>query len=305
MHQPLIILSPPRSFSSVVSTMIGQHPQMYGFPELYLFSFDTVGEIANAVKGKGEKPSFPGIIRTIAQEQYGVQTTENNIKAVEWLRERSHWSTEKLFNYLLDLVSPKIGVEKTPATVKKTRWLERAYAIFPQAYFLHLTRHPVSSAKSVEEFVTNKAKNKKRVSMLQSSLDGLLTWFYLHRNILSFTQTLPVGQTMRIKGENLLSQPDVYLPQIAQWLGLRTDTEAIEAMKHPENSPYAYVGSFPARGGNDVKFMRNPQLRSAPVKEDSLQTFWSENLSPQGKEFDADLEVAQKITILAHSLGYQ
>jgi hypothetical protein len=32
----MLILCPPRSFSSVVSAMIGQHPQLYGFPELNL-----------------------------------------------------------------------------------------------------------------------------------------------------------------------------------------------------------------------------------------------------------------------------
>ena len=45
MKDPLIILSPPRSFSSVISTMIGQHPQIYGFPELHLFSGETLGDI--------------------------------------------------------------------------------------------------------------------------------------------------------------------------------------------------------------------------------------------------------------------
>jgi len=42
---PLILLCPPRSFSTVVCAMLGQHPELYGFPELNLFVVDTVKEL--------------------------------------------------------------------------------------------------------------------------------------------------------------------------------------------------------------------------------------------------------------------
>lgn len=318
MKEILIILSPPRSFSSVISTMIGQHPQLYGFPELHLFSAESLEEIVQH-KVRGGKAAAPGLLRTLAQEHDGVQSTETILRATEWFLERRHWSTEKLFNYLLELISPKIGVEKTPQTAKKTRYLERAYEYFPNAYYLHLTRHPVSSRKSIEEFLAHKADKKKgRWDSLRSSLvDGFLIWYQFHSNIINFTSTLPAGQTMRIKGEDLLSEPDLYLPQLAEWLGLQTDSEAITAMKHPENSPYAYVGPAPSPGGNDPKFMRNPCLRGGKVKEPSLKDFWQkqkwewpseatqEILREQELEFISQDDVAQAITRLANMMGYQ
>jgi hypothetical protein len=39
--RPLFILAPPRSFTSVICGMIGQHPQMYGLPEVNLFAGET------------------------------------------------------------------------------------------------------------------------------------------------------------------------------------------------------------------------------------------------------------------------
>lgn len=309
MHQPLIIISPPRSFSSVVSTMIGQHPQLYAFPELYLFNFSNVEEFFDFGKRNRYGSDIPGLIRTIAQEHYGKQTTQTNLKAIDWLRERSDWSTEKVFNYLLDLVNPKVGLEKTPSTSRKIKNLEKVYAMFPQAYFLHLTRHPVSTKKSIEEFLAKKdLKHYKKTGIWQeekSQVNGLIVWLHYHNNIVKFTKTLPIGQTMQIKGENILAQPDVYLPQIPQWLGLRTDPEAIEAMKHPENSPYAYVGAFPARGGNDLKFMRNPKLRIGTVKEPNLQKFWQSNLSQHSQETSFNSELQENINNLAFALGYQ
>ena len=318
MHQPLIILSPPRSFSSVVSTIIGEHPQLYGFPELHLFGAETVGELISKEQKGGNVGGPPGVLRTLAQEHDHIQTATTITKGIAWLHERKDWSTKKLLDYLFDLVNPKIGVEKSPGTASKTKHIERAYAMYPQAYYLHLTRNPLSARNSMEEFFANKKRPRKGVgSYLKSSVDSLLIWFLVHTNIINFTNSLPVGQTMRIKGEDILSQPDVYLPQIAQWLGLRTDTEAIAAMKHPENSPYACLGPFPACGGNDPKFMRSPKLRQGRVKEPCLKTFWetqdwewsttelNDYLTESHFELGSSPDIAIEITKLANLMGYK
>ncbi|MEO0983947.1 MAG: sulfotransferase [Cyanobacteria bacterium J06639_14] len=314
MQDPLIILSPPRSFSSVVSTVIGEHPDIYGFPELHLFSGRTVEDIIRREEKAGNAGP-PGLLRTIAQEHYGIQTANTLLKATIWFRERRHWPTKKLFDYLLELVNPKMGLEKSPETAGKVAFLERSYTWFPKAYYLHLTRHPVSARKSIQAFYEEK-KKRKNLS-LKYQVDGLIVWYTMHRNIINFTNTLPTGQVMRIKGEDLLSDPDLYLPQIAEWLGLRTDGEVIEAMKHPENSPYAYVGPPPVRGGNDPKFMRNPHLRTGKVQEPSLKDFWknqnwqwaSDELRGTFEEanidFIAEEDLVSNINHLSHLMGYQ
>lgn len=330
MYAPLIILCPPRSFSSVVSTIIGEHPQLYGFPELHIFAGETVDEIIQR-EAKANRPAPAGLLRTLAQEHDGVQTTRTILRAIAWLNERRSWTTKALFDYLLDLVSPRIGVEKSPNTSRNTRFLERAYSMYPHAYFLHLTRHPVSARKSIHEFWASKQGDSSRnMSPLKTSLDSLFMWYQMHVNIMSFTETLPVGQTMRIKGEDLLSEPSLYLPQIMQWLGGRDDEAAIASMMHPENSPYAYVGPSPARGGNDPKFMRSPVMRHGRVKEPSLSQFLEDNpdlnlIAPEvlaeiaAETAEEETEVgmgaealfasgdnfAEEVTRLAHIMGYR
>jgi hypothetical protein len=86
----------------------------------------------------------------------------------------------------------------------------------------------------------------------------------MHVNICTFLDGLPKGQQMCVRGEDLLRDPDAYLRRIAAWLGLRTDNEAIQAMKHPEQSPYAGFGPLNARLGNDPSFLENPALRNGP-----------------------------------------
>lgn len=309
MSELLIILSPPRSFSSVISTMIGEHPQLYCFPELHLFNGETVEEVIAYQRGKRVRFGPYGVVRALAQLHDGIQTTGTILKAIAWLQERRHWSTKKLYDYLLDAVHPMIGVEKSPETATREILLERAYAQFPNAYFLHLTRHPVSSARSMREFFED-------LWQLEGGKNYLLLWYKAHANILNFTRQLPAGQTMRIKGEDVLSEPDVYLPQIAQWLGLSTSAEAIEAMKHPENSPYAFVGPSPAPGGNDKKFCQNPRLRVGKVREPSLKEYlerepvqWikdtaRERFEQAGLKLISEEDFTCEIFKLAHLMGY-
>ena len=227
-------------------------------------------------------------------------------------------ASKKLMDYLLEAVAPKIGLEKSPVTSQKAVFLDRVYACYPDAYYLHLTRHPISTRSSWEEFLENKLSRRKEHGRSER-MDRLVGWYHMHMNILRFTATLPLGQTLRVKGEDIISEPEVYLPQIAEWLGIRTDSDAIEAMKHPENSPYACVGPDVARGGNDPKFMRNPKLRGGAMREPSLDAFFevqSSAVVPQrmgalsraagrsGLKIASGEKIAGEVTELAHLLGY-
>ena len=168
---PLIILSPPRSFSSVVSTMLGEHPEMYGFPELHLFVGDTVRQVIDLErKHKGGKSHAgpPGLLRSLAQLHDGVQTTGTAIRAAAWLLERADWSTKAMLEYLFQKVSPRIALEKSPPTSIRPQYLERAFAYFPDAFFLHLTRHPLPNRSSLIEFQVAETRAPGRNGMAAS-----------------------------------------------------------------------------------------------------------------------------------------
>ena len=42
MAAPLFLLAPPRSYTSLMNAMLGQHPQAFGLPELCLFNVSTL-----------------------------------------------------------------------------------------------------------------------------------------------------------------------------------------------------------------------------------------------------------------------
>ena len=114
----------------------------------------------------------------------------------------------------------------------------------------------------------------------------------LHRNISEF-RAVPASQARACSQRGLGRLPGRGLRQVLAWLGLRTDDEAIEEMKHPERSPYACYGPPSAYFGNDRAFLRGPVLRPARAEKHSLEgpLSWCDD----GREFSAEVrELAQK-----------
>jgi hypothetical protein len=122
-------------------------------------------------------------------------------------------------------------------------------------------------------------------------------WYTRNINIVTFLDGLPENCKMRLRGEDLLSEPDSHLRKITEWLGVRTDAEAVEAMRHPERSPYANIGPMNAPFGNNRGFLRGPALRQyAPKRAPKLEgpISWRGD----GREFSAEVKE------LAREFGY-
>ena len=96
---------------------------------------------------------------------------------------------------------------------------------------------------------------------------GIAAWAETQCRILRFGATLPETQYRRVRAEDILNNPHSQLSSIASWLALRTGEDAIEAMMHPERSPFARLGVAATGivGGHDPGFLRNPILRPAKV----------------------------------------
>jgi sulfotransferase family protein len=310
MTTPLLaILGPPRSFTTVVSAMLGQHPQMYGLPEVHLFGVETIAEWWQQCSEATFNMDH-GLVRVVAQLFFGEQTEENVRRAAGWLQRRAHFTTGLLVEALAERVQPRILVDKSPSVVYHVETLRRVYAMFPQARFLHLVRHPRGHGESVMKYLRERRKlgplpqnhwllhlaaypNGDEHAEASSDIDPQRAWLALHRNIGEFLEGVPANQALRVRSEDLVGSPERGLREVLAWLGLRTDDEAIEEMKHPERSPYACYGPRSAHFGNDRAFLQNPVLRPARAEKHILEgpLSWCDD----GREFSAEVrELAQK-----------
>jgi hypothetical protein len=279
--------------------MVGQHPQMCGLPELNLFQAETLAEWW-IIHRRGRGIGAHGLLRAVAQFYFGKQTEETSELSRGWLSRRLHWQTGRVFAELVDKVHPSLLADKSPTTVFRPEYLQRLLLTFPKARFLHLIRHPRSYGESVFGMPLGRLWIAQHGSFdfrtHPPTLDPQVSWYTVHTNIINFLALLPGGQTMRMRGEDLLSTPDPHLRKIAAWLELRTDAEAIEQMKHPERSPFACFGPPGAFLGNDPSFLEHPLLRPGQAKPQKLEGALS--WRNDGAEF------LPKVQSLARQFGY-
>src|SRR3954453_7949488 len=149
---PVFVLAPARSFSSVVAAMLGQHPQLYGFPELRIFRAARVGALLSEPppgQGMPARERAAGLLRALAQTHEGQQSAAAAERAWRWLGDRADWDVALLLDQLLARVQPLTGVEKSPETSLTDAALDRVDRAYPGARYLHLVRHPWATVASM------------------------------------------------------------------------------------------------------------------------------------------------------------
>jgi hypothetical protein len=146
-------------------------------------------------------------------------------------------------------------------SVKRMQALHRT---FPDARFVHLVRHPVAQCKSLLAINDGAFSLKMEGFELREDhalLEPQIAWHDINMNILDFLDEVPPQRQIRLRGEDVMSSPRLYLAEIARWAGLRDDAEAVDAMMHPERSPFACFGPINALFGNDPNFLAGPTFR--------------------------------------------
>jgi hypothetical protein len=260
---------------------------MYALPETNLF---TAADLAEWWQ-RSTQVQFrmtDGLRRSVAQVFFGAQTDETVHRAEGWLWRRSTWTTGFVLEALIDKLHPRIVIEKSPSTIHSEDWLRRAYEMFPRAKFLHLVRHPRAYSESVlkrlrksENYRGQPASWLVNLAQYQTSpssgktgeysdLDPQKSWYALNMKVCRFLESVPDGQKLRMKGEDIVGEPDTALPRICSWMGIKADAAAIDSIKHPERSPYAVVGPPSAPWGNDHLFLTDPHLRPGRAAAQSL-----------------------------------
>lgn len=295
---PVFVLAPARSCSSVVATMIGEHPNLAGMPELKLFCCPTIGELAATLPRywveRGKTHRSPGLVRALAEIEFGGQQTERLATAQAWLSRRAAWSGADVLDFLMSRLHPRVVVEKSPENVESDASLRRLASAYPAARYLHLTRHPLASQRSMER---HRQSFAPRFASHGEPMAGIANWGQVHQRILTFCEALPEDRYFRVRAEDVINHPDAELPRIAAWLGVGVSAGALESMKHPERSPFARPGPSESgvSGGNDPGFLADPRLRPVELPQ-SLKP-------PTG--WTPDVSVWRAFADLAQILGYE
>jgi hypothetical protein len=219
-----------------------------------LFAAPTIGQAEDGLPGT---PALidrsPGLARAVAELVFGSQSATTLGEARAWLRARRGLRGEHIFDLLMERVSPRTAVEKSPEHALSDAALVRIAAAYPHARFLHLTRHPLTTQASMRRYL--------RASESQAMAWCLFSWYEINFRLVALGERSPPERYLRVRAEDLLNDSRPNLVRIATWLRLPTDEASVDAMLHPERSPFARLVPGVARGGGgeDAEFLRDPQ----------------------------------------------
>lgn len=269
--QPLFILAAPRSFTSIICTMLGQHPQAYGVPELNLFLAEVMGDLPQNVPSIRQ---LNGLFRTVSQLYAGEQTIESVDMAVRWFLRRSDRPTAEVYWELCRQVAPLKIVDKSPAYSLFPKSLQHLGKTFPDAHYIHLLRHPKPQGESVMKLaggaIAIKTGSIDR-STTPPTVDPQYLWYRIQSNILEFLRTVPAERQIRLRGEDVLNEPQLYFEKICRWLDFTWNESVFQAMLHPQDSPFACLGPYGATLGNDPNFIKSPTYRYRTINLSDLE----------------------------------
>lgn len=297
-REPLFLLAPARSYSTVSIALLAGHPELYGLPETSLFLRETVGEIMALSAGQfsdedAHQHRLMGLERALAQLHDDSQDEAALDRALGWIRQRSELTSTEVMDHILRLVYPRIAVEKSPATVASEEALGRCLRAYPGARYLHLTRHPVSTQRSMLHLY-NQFLFSADIDHAERVRRCVMSWYSCHARIVRMLRALPPRQWLRVRGEDLVGAPRIWLPRVLDWLGLRYDDAIIDRMLDTQRWDFADWDGHIGFGGADPQFLAAPELRPVqPPDQEIVDPDW---------EIGDDVRV--RIITLARHLGY-
>jgi hypothetical protein len=269
---PLFILGSPRSYTSLVCAMLGQHPGCYGVPELNLFTADRLQNLVEEYAGY-RQIQLHGLLRTVAQLYGGEQSLLSIDMAHRWILARLQRTTADVYRELCRKVAPLRIVDKSPVYVESVENLKRLQKAFPGAFYLHLVRHPRRQGESVMNVAKGMIAvmaNSIDYSTEPPTVDPQISWYEVQRNISGFLKRIPPERQLCMRGEDVLNGPREKLSEVCRWLGIDHGERALDDMLHPERSPFASLGPVGAHLGNDLGFLKSPAFRPGSVDVPAL-----------------------------------
>jgi hypothetical protein len=288
---PVFVLCSPGSGSNQLCTLLAQHPHAYVTPGLNLQFKQTIGDLLEYRRSTPR--TTDGLLRAIAQLFAGEQTMDSIEMAKRWLRRRKSASSEDVMKELCEKVSPARLIDRWLFYAREADLLPKVSSAFPNAQFLHLTRHPVEQGMAILQSVEGIADLWNEKSLDRSSkcpaLDPQYSWFNAQATIMEFSDSLSPGQYLQIRIEEVTACPEDCLRKLCDWLELPRGT-AERARDWPFTSP----GPYNAPGG--MEWEPAPDIKRIPDPSHTL----SESLPWMKKK----VGLAEPAKILAQALGY-
>lgn len=209
----VLVLSPPRSGSTLLRVMMAGNPKLFSPPELNLLPFSDFRESRRIAGDRLRALLEDGLIRSLMQiHRWGADEAKGYLDRLE----QDGTTVKEIYRIIQKGIGDRMLVDKSPINSLYRDCLSRAEQYFDEPLYIHLSRHPYGMIKSYEE---------SHLDLLFSYEDDCTTremaemvWILSHRNLLGFLQDIPVNRQFRITYEDMVTHSESVMRDISRFL---------------------------------------------------------------------------------------
>ncbi|HEV3076162.1 MAG TPA: alpha/beta fold hydrolase [Thermoanaerobaculia bacterium] len=216
----ILLLSAPRSGSTLLRVMLAGHPALFSPPELHLLAFEGMRQRQAALQasylGEGLERALlelRGVDAGLARREVGELVAANRPVA-------------EVYRLLCELAGGRALVDKSPSYAYAATTLARAEALFGgTAKYLHLIRHP---APAIASFVRLRmetligAAGEAPVDVAEE------VWRRSNSNLEAFLAGIQPERRLLVRYEDLVREPEMVARRICAFLGIEWDPAVLD-----------------------------------------------------------------------------
>ncbi len=285
------ILSSPRSGSTLLRVMLAGHPDIASPPELHLLPFNTMSERQEELEvsylGEGLQKALmdlKGIDGHQSQE-----LIENLVN--------TNASIPEVYEMLQGISGDRLLIDKSPTYASNRETLERAEAIFTNAKYIHLVRHPYAVIESFARMRMDKLISSGNSDPYQVAES---IWSQSNQNILDFATKIAKKKVFLIHYEELVAQPEKVMREVCDFLEIPFNNKVLtpyqgNRMTEGVTNTSMSIGdpNFLNRKQIDANLAESWRKITLPFPLDYLARHIAKNLNyelPQEEELTSEIE---------------
>ncbi|MGK7888656.1 MAG: sulfotransferase [Leptolyngbyaceae cyanobacterium] len=250
----ILILSPPRSGSTLLRVMLAGHPALFAPPELHLLGFGSMAERQERLPEELQQ----GLTQTLMTLMDADK--EHSAVLIAQMVEQS-LTIEQVYGQLQEPLGDRRLVDKSPSYAKNWSALQQAEQIFTDAQYIHLTRHPYAAIQSFVQADLVALANKEQPDPYPVAEK---IWVKSHRNALALADQLPPERYHRIRYEDLVRHPAATMEQLCQFLHLPFVTDLLQP----------YEGQRMQQGDHSAEALGDPNFLTHHTIDAKLADAW-------------------------------
>lgn len=245
---PILLLGAPFSGVGRLAARLAAHPELCVIPETALFYADDIGALLEIFE-LSQNASSDGLLRAVAELEFGAQTDANIITARDWLAARSDWSTAAMFAHLVARAAPRRLLMPDTDSVLRVSDLLRVQRAAPDAQIVHCVRHPWTQGARFAHWLDAQlfvAPDFRDFSAMPAPIEPQIAWLRINQTLETRLRPAYAARWQRLRAEDVEDEArtaDVLdalcaALQLAPWSEAASDQSF--AVLGPREAPYGF-----------------------------------------------------------------